>query len=345
MPGVPLIVLNVYNPARFSFPGGVIMRILSLRSIPAFSLLAILGTAAFAQAPPRAPDGPDTPGTGPYPAMKEEDPSLPQHTVYRPKDIAAMGKQKLGVVAWGNGGCSDDAASTRFPLLEVASHGYLVIASGTILSGPGAPPRAAPAGPPPGGPAAGSQPRQFPPPKTSTAQLIQAIDWALKENARPGSPYHGRINPKQIAVSGFSCGGVQAIAAAKDPRVATAVFENTGLFDPGANQMPGMDVSKDALKDIHTPVIYILGGPKDIAYKNGMDDFRRINHVPVAVANIDTGHGGTYFQPNGGAAAVVAVAWLQWQLRGDAKAKAMFVGKDCGLCKDPQWTLEKKKIP
>jgi hypothetical protein len=104
-------------------------------------------------------------------------------------------------------------------------------------------------------------------------------------------------------------------------------------------------VPKEALKDIHTPVIYILGGSTDIAYKNGMDDFQKINHVPIAAANIETGHGGTYFQPNGGAAAQVAVNWLQWQLRGDAKAKAMFVGKDCGLCKDPKWKLEKKQIP
>jgi dienelactone hydrolase len=328
------------------------IRIAALRGLSAFSILAILGTVAYGQAPPRAPDGPDTPGTGPYPAMKEEDPSLADHTVYRPRDIAAMGKQKLGVVAWGNGGCSDDAASTRFHLLEIASHGYLVIASGKILSGPGAPPRAAPpaartappAGAPAGAPPAG-QPRELPPPKTTAAQLTQAIDWALKENGRAGSPYQGRIDPKAIAVSGFSCGGVQAIASAKDPRVATAVFQNTGLFEAGGNTMPGMDVPKEALKDIHTPVIYILGGEKDIAYKNGMDDFKRINHVPIAVANIEKGHGGTYFEPNGGAAAQVAVNWLQWQLRGDAKAKAMFVGKDCGLCKDPQWKLEKKKIP
>jgi dienelactone hydrolase len=328
------------------------IRIAALRGLSAFSILAILGTVAYGQAPPRAPDGPDTPGTGPYPAMKEEDPSLADHTVYRPRDIAAMGKQKLGVVAWGNGGCSDDAASTRFHLLEIASHGYLVIASGKILSGPGAPPRAAPpaartappAGAPAGAPPAG-QPRELPPPKTTAAQLTQAIDWALKENGRAGSPYQGRIDPKAIAVSGFSCGGVQAIASAKDPRVATAVFQNTGLFEAGGNTMPGMDVPKEALKDIHTPVIYILGGEKDIAYKNGMDDFKRINHVPIAVANIEKGHGGTYFEPNGGAAAQVAVNWLQWQLRGDAKAKAMFVGKDCGLCKDPQWKLEKKMIP
>jgi hypothetical protein len=123
----------------------------TIRGLTAISLIALVAGAAFGQAPPPAPAGPDTPGTGRYPSMKEEDPSLADHTVYRPADLAAMGKQKLGVVAWGNGGCSDDAASTRFHLLELASHGYLVIASGKILSGPGAPPRPVPAALPGGG--------------------------------------------------------------------------------------------------------------------------------------------------------------------------------------------------
>jgi hypothetical protein len=92
-------------------------------------------------------------------------------------------------------------------------------------------------------------------------------------------------------------------------------------------------------------VLYILGGPTDIAYPNGMDDFRRIEHVPVAVSNLPVGHGGTYFEPNGGAAASVAVSWLEWQLRGDRKARARFVGKLCGLCTDSKWTYEQKRLP
>jgi dienelactone hydrolase len=318
------------------------------RNLLTFTAFALCSAGALAQQPPPAPTGPDTPGTGPYPAMKEEIAALAKHVVYRPRNLDALGTQKLGVVAWGNGGCSDDAASTRFHLLELASHGYLVLASGRVLSGPGAPPRpapaAAPAAPPQGAAPAGP-PRELPPPRTTATQLNEAIDWALKENARAGSPYQGRIDPKQIAVSGFSCGGVQAIAAASDPRVATGVFMNTGLFDSNTSPMRGMDVSKEALKALHTPVLYILGGPTDIAYKNGMDDFKRIEHVPVAVADLDVGHGGTYFQPNGGEAASVAVSWLQWQLRGDEKAKARFAGKDCGLCNDPKWKLEKKSIP
>src|SRR6478736_661150 len=318
-------------------------------SCPLLAALVFVATAVAAQPPGGNNNQPDTPGTGRFPAIKEEAASLPAHVVYRPKDLTALGTMKLGVVAWGNGGCSDDGASTRFHLLELASHGYLVIASGKILSGPGAPPRP-PAAPRPAAPAAAAPgqppaaPAQLPPPKTSTAQLNEAIDWALKENGRSDSPYHGRIDPKQIAVSGFSCGGLQAITAAKDPRVSAVVLQNTGVFDT-PSPISGMDVSKDALLAFHTPVLYILGGTTDIAYKNGMDDVKRIEHVPVAVANIQTGHGGTYFQPNGGAAASVAVSWLQWQLRGDKAAKARFVGKDCGLCKDPQWTLEKKKIP
>lgn len=315
------------------------------------SAFALCCANAWAQQPPAMPTGPDTPGTGPYPAMKEEIAALPKHVVYRPRDLAALGTQKLGVVAWGNGGCSDDAASTRFHLLELASHGYLVLASGRILSGPGAPPRpaaaATPAGPPPGaqGAPAGGPPRELPPPRTTAGQLNEAIDWALAENSRSGSPYEGRIDPKQVAVAGFSCGGLQAIVAAQDPRVATGLFHNTGIFDAGAGRMGGMEVSKDALKALHTPVIYILGGPTDIAYKNGMDDFQKIDHVPVAVANLDVGHGGTYFEPNGGAAASVAVSWLQWQLRGDQQAGARFAGADCGLCRDPKWKYEKKRIP
>jgi hypothetical protein len=292
--------------------------------------------AAESGAPAQPPPPPDTPGTGPYPAMKEEIASLPRHVVYRPRDLSKLGNTKLGVVAWGNGGCSDDGASSRLHLLEIASHGYLVIANGTIKSGPGIPP----APPPP--------PRtdgQLPPPATSAQQLIESIDWALKENAREGSPFYGLIDANAIAVSGFSCGGLQALEVGRDPRVRTLVIHNSGIFKPeNAVALPSMDIGKDTLKTLHTPLIYIQGGPSDIAYENGMDDFKRIDHLPVAIANLDVGHGGTFHEPNGGRAAQVAVAWLQWQLRGDEAAKQWFVGDKCRLCTDKDWKFERKKL-
>lgn len=279
---------------------------------------------------------PDTQGTGPFPALKEEVASLPQHVVYRPADLSGLGDKKLGVLAWGNGGCSDDGASSRLHLLEIASHGYLAIANGTIKSGPGTQPTPPPAPRPDG---------QLPPPATSAAQLIEAIDWALAENAREGSELFGRIDPTAIAIAGYSCGGLQALQVADDKRLRTLIIHNSGIFSPEyAARLPSMDIGKDTLKKLHTPVLYLQGGPTDIAYENGMDDFRRIDHVPAVMANLDVGHGGTFMEPEGGRAAQAAVAWLEWQLRGDEKAKQWFVGEQCGLCADEHWTIERKNL-
>ena len=109
--------------------------------------------------------------------------------------------------------------------------------------------------------------------------------------------------------------------------------------------MGGMPkLTKAQLEKLHTPVIYILGGEKDIAYQNGMDDFNRINHVPAFAANMDVGHGGTYSKPHGGEFSKVATAWLLWQLKGDNEAGKLFTGEPCGLSLDPTWKTEKKNI-
>jgi hypothetical protein len=179
----------------------------------------------------------------------------------------------------------------------------------------------------------------------TTVGSVRSSRLALAENQRTGSPYFGRIDPALVAYSGWSCGGLQALQVAKDPRVKTLVLHNTGVLNDGPGAIPGIDVRKDVLQSLHTPAIYILGGPKDIAYPNGMDDFKRIAHVPVAVANLQVGHGGTFNEPNGGAAASVAVSWLDWQLRGDAQSGKRFIGDDCGLCKESQWSLERKQFP
>jgi dienelactone hydrolase len=341
----------------------------ALRAIASVAILTAAPLLSSAQAPPGAPPPPfdpkalqaaleafekvpDTAGTGKYPAIKETVASLPDHVIYRPADLSGLGREKLGVLAWGNGGCAADGAGARLHLEEIASHGYLAIANGKILTGPGSPPHS-PGGFPGGGPpASGAHPAaggptppfSIPPPATQAEGLRQAINWALAENTRAGSPYFGRINPNWVAVSGWSCGGLQALEIAADPRVHTAIIHSSGIFNAGANAIPGMTITKAALKKLHTPILYILGGPKDIAYANGMDDFKQIDTVPVMVANLDVGHGGTFMEPNGGLEASVAVSWLDWQLKGNAQAAQRFVGPDCGLCKEPLWTVERKRI-
>ena len=61
----------------------------------------VFGSTAAAAAAQQADNNnrPDTPGTGRFPAIKEEVTSLPGHVIYRPKDLAALGAVKLGIVA------------------------------------------------------------------------------------------------------------------------------------------------------------------------------------------------------------------------------------------------------
>jgi dienelactone hydrolase len=299
--------------------------------------------------------GPISEGSGPYAAaIVEGDPGLPNHTIYRPKDLNPFGKSNLmPVLAWGNGGCSSSSRMHANFLAEVASHGFLVLALGPYVA------ESKTGGGGMMGMGGG----------TKSAQMIEAIDWAIAENSRPESKYYGKLDPSKIAVAGMSCGGLQALEVAPDPRIKTLMVMNSGLFGPGGRPkmplpkegMPKMaapkegggaplmgmpEVGKDVLAKLHSPTIYIIGGETDIAYPQAIDDFAKIDKVPVAIANLEkVGHGGTYHEPNGGEFGVVATAWLKWQLKGDKEGEKMFTGADCGLCSRQGWTYEKKSIP
>ena len=89
----------------------------------AAALLLAHGSAIAADRPaPAAPAiAPDSTGTGPYRPFKQEIASLPDHVVYMPRDLSALGSKKLGLYLFGNGGCSPDGASSRQHLLEIGT--------------------------------------------------------------------------------------------------------------------------------------------------------------------------------------------------------------------------------
>jgi hypothetical protein len=263
-------------------------------------------------------------GTGSYKAIMLQEASLATHTVFRPQDLSGFGAgKKLPIIAWGNGACANSPWEHVNFLSEVASHGFLVVAIGPM-------------------PMEGEKGRG----SSKSSQLTDAIDWAIAQNADKNSPLYNKVDVSKIAVSGMSCGGLQTIEIAPDKRVTTAVIYNSGTFITPGTGVGGMPpLTKADLLKLHTPTLYILGGEKDIAYANGMDDFNKINHLPVFVANMDVGHGGTYSRPHGGEFAKVATAWYNWQLKGDKEAAKMFTGNPPGLAKDPNWKVEKKKMP
>jgi predicted alpha/beta-hydrolase family hydrolase len=265
-------------------------------------------------------------GTGKHSAIMLKDASLPTHTIFRPKNIDKFkGGKGLPLIVWGNGACFDSPWEHVNFLNEIASHGFLVVAIGILPK------------------ETGEQVKE----RSTSSKLRDAIDWAIAQNSDAKSNYFKKINTGKIAVAGMSCGGLQALEVAGDPRISTLVVANSGIFiDPiRGNAMPMIpQLQKKHLEKIHTPTLYLLGGPSDIAYKNGMDDVEKINHVPVFVGNLDVGHGGTYGQPFGGDYAKVATAWFNWQLKGDKRAKKLFTGNPPGLSQFPGWSFAKKNM-
>jgi len=231
-------------------------------------------------------------------------------------------KDTLPVMVWGNGGCAID--STRYSgfLTTIASHGFVVI--GTI-------------------PQEGAARRQ-----ENADDMRAAIDWAVKENERVGSPLNalaGRIAIDKIAVMGQSCGGFLSIALGADPRVKTIGVFNSGVQKaaPGAPASPYP--TADALPKLHGPVLLINGSDPDFMLATSLATFDMINNVPVFYgARHNAGHTATVFHPGGGEFANVASNWLLWTFKGDKKAGKMFVGKDCGLCTNSNWDVKSKGI-
>jgi dienelactone hydrolase len=278
-------------------------------------------------APPNAPP-PRTVTPGPYAVTAASYATLPTHTAYHPSNLDGFnGARRLPIVSWGNGACVRDGSAFATFLTQIASHGYLAIAIGPKTGGGAAQPAGAPA-----------------PRTVDDHMLIDAIDWAIAQNSDRTSPFYNKIDTGKVAVMGQSCGGLQALAVSSDPRVTTTGIWNSGALPPNSNSPAiGQTLgSKESLTRLHAPIAYFIGGPTDVAYPNAEDDFARITKVPVFKANLNVGHGGTYRQPGGGWFGEVAVAWLDYQLKGSADAARWFVGADCRLCTDPVWTVAKK---
>ena len=255
---------------------------------------------------------PDYGGSGRHKAVAVREKSLPDFVVYRPMNIdAAMTvgrpgmfatgqpkKEKLPVLIFCNGGCMDTSIGYENMLTDIASYGYVVVAIGELQM------------------LAQHEKDQH----TPSSMVKLALDWICD----PASPYYNYIDTEKIAAAGHSCGGAQVLANAADPRLKTYLILNAGM-----GKMTMADASAKSLKNLHGPILYLVGGTSDVAWQNAQQDYKAIKRVPVVLAdNTQSGHGGTYEQPNGGANARMVRAWLDWQLKGRQENERLFTGGD-----------------
>lgn len=269
----------------------------------------------------------DPTGSGPERALLRSEDTLPTHTVYRPANL----KGRYPVVLWGNGSCVNSNFGYREFLAEIASHGFIVLAIGPYRDTP------APRQP------RSEDPAEWPPFETRHTQMLDALDWITDESRRQGSPYYDHVLVDKVAAMGHSCGGLQTVRVATDPRISTAVVLNSGMITDDDQYMIRHGLKRSVLAQMHAPIAYFIGGETDIAWANAEMDWKDLQalRIPALNANMDVGHGATYHLPNGGPFASGPLAWLKWQLKADAAARAQFVGDRCGFCSGETWQLRR----
>ncbi len=258
----------------------------------------------------------DNGGSGAYKAEAREEKTFGDAVVYKPVDLkSAVAKEgRLPVLVWANGGCNDTSLPHERMLNEVASHGYIVIALGSMQQR--------------------IDDRELK--KSPNEQMLQAMDWIAAQSEKKRSSYFGSVDTGKIAVAGQSCGGAQALFVSSDPRVRTTVMVNSGM---GEMEMAG--ASSESLKALHAPILYMPGGESDIAYANAQLDYSRINHVFAAFANhLTAGHVGDFAEPYGGSFARMLIAWLDWQLKAQEEKGDLFMKNK--LEGFPEWTMRSK---
>lgn len=113
-------------------------------------------------------------------------------------------------------------------LVEIASYGYVIAADGN------------PSG------SSGSQ--------SKVQDMRDSIDWAFAGKAKK----YGNIDLEKVTTAGHSCGGLEAMSTAyHDDRIKRIIMFNIAIFQ---------DDRRYLLQEIKVPVVYLIGGSKDMGY-------------------------------------------------------------------------------
>ena len=161
----------------------------------------------------------DDGGSGFYRAIVVSEKSLPHFTVYRPRNVkyAARREGPLPIFIWFNGACSGDNTGYEHLLNHIASHGYVVVAIGAFRMQ---------------GSDSGDDGSDW-------TQGTEAINWLVRQEKLKSSDYYHAIDVNNIALSGHSCGGAQALANCGNSRVKTRLIMNAGAASPSYYQQYG----------------------------------------------------------------------------------------------------------
>jgi hypothetical protein len=144
--------------------------------------------------------------------------SQQRFNVYRPKDLAQSGYCHP-ILVWANGhtdnpepnppNCVSSKYCGSYLMLmnQMASHGFVVIASLSTITSQGNP-----------------------------LPTITGLDWLLQQSEDPSSPYYHHLDTAHIGAFGHSEGGLSTCKAASDPRISAISTVSGSATNPAFHQ-------------------------------------------------------------------------------------------------------------
>jgi hypothetical protein len=219
-------------------------------------------------------------------------------TLFFPQTVQSG--ERLPLLTWGNGTfCSPTLYDELMNF--IVSYGYVVIASNTSNAGTG-------------------------------AEMLKAVEWALAENDKAASPIHGMVDPDKIGAFGHSQGGEGAVNTGKDPRIRAIAPLSAGPMGSGEANIQCPAFYTLTANDVVTPASYRASydatkTPSAYGVTNGGDHMEYTDKA--------NGLGLPGLTSNDALMTRSAItAWFDWQLKGKKELQPLFVGMDCGFCKD-----------
>lgn len=220
-------------------------------------------------------------------------------TLFYPKDAKAG--ETFPILTFGNGTLCSPTFYDEF-IGHVVSYGYIVIAPNTSNTGSG-------------------------------VEMLQGVDWVIKQNSESSSPIFGKVNVEKIGAFGHSQGGAGTCRAGADPRI-DAIATLSGTSDVAMIKSPAFFVTTggeagdapderitSTLGQAQKPSMYgiTVGGNHD-EYTDKADE------GITAVIGLSS---------NDGAQSRAAVtAWFDWQLKDMKEVAELFTKKPCGFCNE-----------
>jgi hypothetical protein len=217
---------------------------------------------------------------------------LSLYTVFRP--ACFKDGEKYPVITWGNGTCGQSGGYAGL-LATLASHGFVVFAANSRFTDGG------------------------------NNEMLKALDLAKAANEDPMNPLFGKLDLTKVGAMGHSQGASATAHAAPDPRIKAFILWNGAVGGGPAINKPFIAISGE--RDIGDTTAQSLAMSISAATQPAAWIYY---HKVLTTGGLFTGHLTLMMQPE--RVWEPTVAWWKYILNGDAEAKKMFAGSDCGLC-------------